>query len=234
MLGAIIGDIVGSVYEFNNYRAKDFTPFFHPQASYTDDTVCTVAVADALLSGRHPGQVLKDWGTRYWENGGWGGRFAIWLESDSLEPYNSFGNGAAMRVLPVALACYGRPPETAIFASRAQAHVTHHNVISDAACETLTFMVLDLLAGRDAGEVQRERADELVRQFPVFAYGKKRIENPSGYVVDTIQAVFQAFFGTASFEDCLLDVVNRGGDADTTGPRRRWRRSAGRLGIRQR
>ena len=127
------------------------------------------------------------------------------------------GNGAAMRTLPVALAYYGRPPETAISASRAQAHVTHHNTLSDAACETLIFMVHDLLAGRDPGEVQRERADELVRRHPVFSYGKKRVENPSGYVVDTMQAVFQSFYGTNSFEECLLDVVNRGGDADTTG-----------------
>lgn len=127
------------------------------------------------------------------------------------------GNGAAMRTLPVALACYGQPPEKAIFASRAQAHVTHHNEISDAACETLIFMVHDLMAGRAVSEVQHERADELVSRYPVFAYGKKRVENPSGYIVDTIQAVFQAFFSTASFEECLLDVVNRGGDADTTG-----------------
>ena len=103
MLGAIIGDIVGSVYEFNNYRAKDFTPFFHRRAFYTDDTVCTIAVADALIHERHPGKALKDWGQRYWENGGWGGRFAVWLGSSSLEPYGSYGNGAAMRVAPAGL-----------------------------------------------------------------------------------------------------------------------------------
>jgi ADP-ribosyl-[dinitrogen reductase] hydrolase len=61
MLGAIIGDIVGSVYEFNNYRAKDFSPFFHAQASRSDDTVFTVAVADALINARHPGEALKNW-----------------------------------------------------------------------------------------------------------------------------------------------------------------------------
>ena len=127
------------------------------------------------------------------------------------------GNGAAMRILPVALACYGQPPEQAIFASRAQAHVTHHNALSDAACETLLFMVQDFLDGREAGEVERERAATLVDQYPVFAYDKKRCDNPSGYVVDTMQAVLQACFDTGSFEDCLVDVVNRGGDADTTG-----------------
>lgn len=103
MLGAIIGDIVGSVYEFNNFRSKDFKPLFHRDAFFTDDTVCTVAVADALINGRHPAEALKDWGTKYWENGGWGRSFALWLGSDSLAPYNSFGNGAAMRVAPAGL-----------------------------------------------------------------------------------------------------------------------------------
>lgn len=98
MLGAIIGDIVGSIYEFNNYRAKDFQPLFHRRAYFTDDTVCTVAIADALVNDRHPALALKDWGQRYWENGGWGSSFALWLGSDSLDPYNSYGNGAAMRV----------------------------------------------------------------------------------------------------------------------------------------
>lgn len=127
------------------------------------------------------------------------------------------GNGAAMRVLPVALACYGQPEKTTIFASRAQAHVTHHNALSDAACETLILMVQDFLAGHDPIAVERQRAGQLVSDFPVFAYDKRRRENPSGFVVDTVQAVFQAFFATDTFEDCLIDVVNRGGDADTTG-----------------
>jgi len=126
------------------------------------------------------------------------------------------GNGAAMRVLPVALSCYGQPPEKTVFSCRQQAHVTHHNEVSDAACETLVFMVQDLLAGRGK-DAARCQADELVARLPVYAYRDKRRDNPSGYVVDTLQAVFQSFFATDSFEDCLIDVVNRGGDADTTG-----------------
>ena len=127
------------------------------------------------------------------------------------------GNGAAMRVLPVALACHGLSVEITVAACRAQAHVTHHNELSDAACETLALMVQDFLAGQDAFEIERNRAFKLVTDYPVFAYDKKRLENPSGYVVDTMQAVLQAFFATETFEDCLIDIVNRGGDADTTG-----------------
>ena len=62
MLGAIIGDIVGSVYEFNNYRAKDFQPFFHPEAFFTDDTVCTIAVAESFVTGKEPSASLREWG----------------------------------------------------------------------------------------------------------------------------------------------------------------------------
>ncbi|MDP2882289.1 MAG: ADP-ribosyl-[dinitrogen reductase] hydrolase [Azonexus sp.] len=136
-------------------------------------------------------------------------------EADASE--HDAGNGAAMRVLPVALACYGQPENSVKIANRAQAHVTHHNTLSDAACETLILMVQDFLAGRDPVDVERERAGQLVSEFPVFAYDKRQRENPSGFVVDTVQAVFQSFFATETFEDCLIDVVNRGGDADTTG-----------------
>ncbi len=127
------------------------------------------------------------------------------------------GNGAAMRALPIALACYGQPPENVISASRAQAHVTHHNALSDAACETLVLMIQDFMAGKDTGEVEASRVCALLASAPAFAYDRKRCDNPSGYVVETMQAVLQAFFATETFEDCLIEVVNRGGDADTTG-----------------
>ena len=76
MLGTLIGDIIGSVYEFKNLQRKDFAPLFHPQARFTDDTVCTVAVADALVRGADPQATLIDWCRRHAENGGWGKRFA--------------------------------------------------------------------------------------------------------------------------------------------------------------
>ena len=101
MLGTIIGDIVGSVYEFKNYRAKDFNPLFNTKARYTDDTVCTIAVADALANGVEPQKKLQEWCRRYSENGGWGQRFALWIFDDDPQPYGSWGNGAAMRISPV-------------------------------------------------------------------------------------------------------------------------------------
>lgn len=127
------------------------------------------------------------------------------------------GNGAAMRILPIALATLGQPEEVVRAACRIQAHVTHHSPLSDAATECLALMVQDLLQGASKNEILHSRVEALIDQHPQFEYRQRRRDNPTGYVVDTLQAVFQAFFATEAYRDCLVAVVNRGGDADTTG-----------------
>ena len=128
------------------------------------------------------------------------------------------GNGAAMRILPVALATLDQPEEAIRAACVAQAHVTHNNPLSDAACLTLTHMLHDALAGADKLALLHHHAHPLAALHPEFAFrGGRQVANPSGYVADTLRAVFQALFDTDDFESCLVDVVNRGGDADTTG-----------------
>jgi ADP-ribosyl-[dinitrogen reductase] hydrolase len=237
-VGLAIGDALGATVEFmtpGEIRAQykvheDITGggWLRLKAGQvTDDTTMALALGEAILKtgrvdARAAAEAFDAWmrakpvdiGNTVRRN------LVTWRTSGDPEAppsQHDAGNGAAMRVLPVALACYGQPPENTILASRAQAHVTHHNALSDAACETLIFMVQDFLAGRDPIEVERERAGQLVEKFPVFAWDRKRSENPSGYIVDTMQAVFQSLFATECFEDCLIDVVNRGGDADTTG-----------------
>lgn len=102
MIGAIIGDIVGSRWEFNPTNDYNFE-WLSDQNGFTDDTICTLAVADALLHGRDFGESIHDWCNRYpHPMGGYGGRFAQWVHSENPLPYNSFGNGSAMRVSPVA------------------------------------------------------------------------------------------------------------------------------------
>ncbi|MEW6512517.1 MAG: ADP-ribosyl-[dinitrogen reductase] hydrolase [Pseudomonadota bacterium] len=127
------------------------------------------------------------------------------------------GNGAVMRVLPVALATLGQDDDAVRAAVRAQAHTTHHNVASDAACDCLVFMVQDALRGANLRDLYRQRIRTFVTAHPEFAFRPRRRENPSGWVVETLQAVLQALLDNGSFEACLIDVVNRGGDADTTG-----------------
>jgi ADP-ribosylglycohydrolase len=107
MLGAIAGDIIGSVYEgkkrWLEARNAGFQPLFSPRARFTDDTVLTVAVADALLHGGDLALLLKDYFARY-PGAGFGGEFKGWAASEETEPYGSWGNGSAMRVSPVAWA----------------------------------------------------------------------------------------------------------------------------------
>ena len=100
MLGTIIGDIVGSRFEFDNIYKTDFE-LFTSECAFTDDSICTVAVADAIIRDEEFGKVLHEWCRRYpYPKGGYGGSFARWVYSNSPQPYGSFGNGSAMRVSP--------------------------------------------------------------------------------------------------------------------------------------
>lgn len=237
-VGLAIGDALGATVEFMTPREIRAQYRMHTEITgggwlrlkagqVTDDTTMALALGESILQR---GAVDAQAAAR---------AFDAWMRGKPVDIGNTVrrnlitfrssgnpeapasehdaGNGAAMRVLPVALACHGQPADSVVAASRAQAHVTHHNALSDAACETLIFMVQDFLAGKDALSVEAERVAPLVERFPVFAWDNKPRENPSGYVVETLQAVFQSFFATETFEDCLIDVVNRGGDADTTG-----------------
>ena len=103
MLGAIVGDIVGSVYEWNNIKTKDFL-LFREDCFFTDDTVMTCAVAEAIMNGGQKDDfidAMKKYGRMY-PDAGYGARFGNWVDGDDREPYNSFGNGSAMRVSPCA------------------------------------------------------------------------------------------------------------------------------------
>ena len=215
MLGAIIGDIVGSVYEFNNYRAKNFTPFFHRRAFYTDDTVCTIAIADALINERHPGVALKDWGQRYWENGGWGGRFAVWLGSASLEPYGSYGNGAAMRVAPAGL--LAALTEEAVELSDRVTGVTHnHPEGMKGGAATACAIVL----------ARQRQSPMTIREFIAseFGYDMERTVDDirPGYVFNetcqrTVPEALICALEATSFEDAIRNAISIGGDSDTVG-----------------
>lgn len=126
------------------------------------------------------------------------------------------GNGACMRSLPIALCMLGAPPEAVAQANRIQSHVTHHSRLGDAGTLAVVEMVQAALLGGGMGHL-RARAEALVAAEPAYRFDRRRMENPGGYLVETLRAVFQALFATASFETALVDVVNRGGDADTTG-----------------
>ena len=126
------------------------------------------------------------------------------------------GNGACMRSLPVAVATLGADAWAVAEASRAQSHVTHHSPLADAGTITVVRMVQAALLGGTKCHL-KELVDALVSEEPQYRYDRRRMENPGGYIVETLRAVFQSLFATDCFESALVDVVNRGGDADTTG-----------------
>ena len=198
MLGAIIGDIVGSVYEFNNYRAKDFTPFFHPKAFFTDDTVCTIAVADALVNGKDPATTLREWGRRYWDNGGWGQRFALWIATDGMGPYNSLGNGAAMRVSAAGL--LATSIEEAIALSDRVTEVTHnHPEGMRGGAEEIRQAIVQ--------RFQYDLTPSVDEIRPTYRYNERS--------QDTVPQALTCALEANDYEDAIRNAISIGGDSDT-------------------
>ncbi|MGL4407991.1 MAG: ADP-ribosyl-[dinitrogen reductase] hydrolase [Zoogloea sp.] len=238
-LGMAIGDALGATVEFLTPREIRAQYGIHREivgggwlklkaGQITDDTTMALALGEALI--RQGGEIdghscacaFDDWmrgkpvdiGNTVRRN------LVLYRRSnDPIAPYSEHdaGNGAAMRVLPVALAYHADDESSLRTAARVQAHVTHNNSVSDAACEFLVLALRDCLYGTTLRDLYRQRIQTFTATNPIYQWRGRRLENPGGYVVDTLRAVMQSLMETGSFEDCLLDMVNRGGDADTTG-----------------
>ena len=238
-LGLALGDALGATVEFMTPREIRSQYGVHCEirgggwlrlrpGTVTDDTTMSLALGEAILAndGRvEPlacAQAFDQWMRRKPVDIGNTVRRNLVAFRRSGEPVappseHDAGNGAAMRVLPVALATLGQDENAVRGAVRAQSHVTHNNPDSDAAAEFLALAVQEGIGGGGLRGVYRRCVRPFVDRHAIFAYRTRRRENPSGWVVETLQAVLQALLDTGSFEECLIDVVNRGGDADTTG-----------------
>ncbi len=238
-LGLAIGDALGATVEFMTPREIAAQYKVHRDligggwlrlkpGQVTDDTTMALALGESILTAgrveaRAAAEAFDAWmRARPVDIGSTVRRGLLQFRKTGVptvpESDQDAGNGAAMRVLPVALATLGEDEETVRAACRIQAHITHHNPLSAAATETLARTVQDGVRGAHTLALLHNRAHPLAREFSAFQFrAVMQRQNPSGYIVETVQAVFQAFFDTDSFEDCLIDVVNRGGDADTTG-----------------
>lgn len=213
MLGAITGDIVGSAYEFKNYRSKDFSPLFHPDARFTDDTVCTVAIADALLQGTDSAEVLHSWCKRYAENGGWGQRFALWITDENPQPFGSWGNGAAMRISSVGF--LANTEDQVIECADAATMITHNHpeaIVSARAVALAIFWAKSCIASTEIAKRLIKRYGYNLNQTPdEIRPTYKRTERASGSVPQAIVCALQSI----SFEDSIRNAVSIGGDSDT-------------------
>lgn len=213
MLGAIIGDIVGSVYEFKNYRSTDFFPFFHPECFFTDDTVCTIAVADALLHDGDPAIKLKNWGRRYWENGGWGGRFAQWLASPSMGPYNSYGNGAAMRVSPAGLLADSL--NTAINLANRVTAVTHNHPEGMKGAASTAIAIYLARQQVSASEIRQRIAATFAYDLSATVDEIRPHYRFNESCQETVPQALICALSADSYENAIRNAISIGGDSDT-------------------
>lgn len=215
MVGAIVGDVVGSRFEFDNYNSKDFD-LFTEDSFFTDDTVLTIAVADAIReSGKVPfeklvAQKLHWWGNQY-NARSYGVRFLEWLGSENPQPYNSWGNGSAMRVS--ACADFAESLESALLYAKQSAQCTHNHPegIKGVTC------VADLIYRAKCGESKQQILKQAKRYYDIPKSYKKTLEE--NYFTDeckvTVPQAIACFLWSDSFEDTIRTAVSIGGDSDT-------------------
>jgi ADP-ribosylglycohydrolase len=211
MLGAIIGDVIGSVHEWAGTKTKEF-PLLVPQSNFTDDSVLTTAVAEWILTGQNLVDVLHTYTDDYPDRG-YGGMFHQWASAHRREPYNSFGNGAAMRVSPVGFA-FETMDEVLVWAKRS-AEVTHNHPEGIRGAQATAAAIY--LARRVQDKDQIKRTIESQFEYDLSA----RLEQiRPAYRFDetcqgTVPQALAAFFESTSYEDAIRNAISLGGDADT-------------------
>lgn len=211
MRGVIIGDIAGSAYEFNGVKTKDIE-LFPEGAEFTDDTVLTIAMADAILHDKSYRKSILYWGRKY-PNESYGSRFREFLSSDNPKPYNSFGNGSAMRVSPVGWAF--DTEEEVLKQAKMSAEVSHNHPEGIKGAQAVA---LAIFMGRE-GASRSELRERISRDFD---YDLRRVldEIRPTYTFDetcqrTVPEAIISFLESTDFEDAIRNAISLGGDADT-------------------
>ena len=220
MLGAIIGDIVGSRFEFHNTKNYDFE-LFHKDCSFTDDTICTVAIADTILSGgieylpqeRNYRLDLQYWCKKYpIPMGAYGANFSNWIHSSSPEPYGSYGNGAAMRVSPIGWAFANE--DIVLRQAMMSAKVSHDHVEGMLGAAAVAVVINNLRFSKEK---------ELLNLTACKFYGAEweSLIPRKGVWNETCQGcvplAFKIVMQSDNFEDAIRRAVCYGGDSDTVG-----------------
>ena len=220
MLAAIIGDTVGSTYEWHNIKTTEF-PLFSPNSTFTDDSVMTIAVAHALTNAAHAGHepshselahLMQSYGRMY-PDAGYGGRFYKWLRSPYPKPYNSYGNGSAMRVSPVAWV--SDDMETVQRLARKTAEVTHNHPEGIKGAQAIAGCILLARQGASNDDIRA-----WVEQEHGYYLGFTLDEIRPLYSFDvscqgSVPQAIVAFLESTDFESAIRLAVSIGGDTDT-------------------
>ncbi len=211
IIGAIAGDVIGSFYERNNIKTTEFN-LFGPIADFTDDTVLTMAVADCLLHQKDFSKTIWEYGRKY-PGRGFGGRFKNWLKTENPEPYNSFGNGSAMRVSPVGFAF--DTLEEVMESAKQSAEVTHNHPEGIKGAQALAVAILLARKGNSKEEVR--------------GFITKNFEYDLDFTLDAIRPTYKfdvtcqgsvpqaivAFLESTDYENAVRLAISIGGDSDT-------------------
>ena len=229
MIGSIIGDIVGSIYEFSNIRTKDFE-FFGPYVEYTDDSILTFATAEALLAGRL--SQVSDYYAKYAEAypspmGEYGNSFKVWAiqkaKTGFAPAYNSCGNGSAMRVGPVGWAYDTK--DDIMNAAKVSAEGTHNHPEGIKGAQATAMCIFLARKGASKEEILQCMEKDFGYRFPLtIAELQKRYswngvdgEGNGGICQDSVPQAIQCALQAADFEDAVRNAISIGGDSDTIG-----------------
>jgi ADP-ribosylglycohydrolase len=220
MLGSIIGDIVGSIYEFNNIKTKEF-PLFSPKAEFTDDSILTLATADWLLHGGESGEYYQRYAVRYpHPMGAYGTSFQRWvMQSRQLgapaPAYQSCGNGSAMRVGPVGWA-FQSEEKVREFASLS-AECTHNHPEGIKGAQATALCILMARQKADKEDIRRAIEEEFGYDLHTTCDRIRPTYGWEGTCQKSVPQALVAFLDGTSFEDCLRNAISLGGDSDTIG-----------------
>lgn len=218
MLGAIIGDIVGSRFEWNNIKTKEFE-FFTDECFFTDDSIMTLAVAKALTDSNKDAEKLRSIITKTlqqvgqpYPNCGYGGMFSSWMYSDNPKPYSSYGNGAAMRVSPCAYAADSL--EEALELAQIVTEITHNHPEGIKGAKATTAAIYLVLNKKTIPEIREHINDNY---YPMdFTLDSIR-DSYKFYETchETVPQAITAFLESTSYEDAIRNAISIGGDSDT-------------------
>lgn len=211
MLGAIAGDVIGSVYESRGLKRMDF-PLFKPSSCFIDDTVLTIAIADAILNQKDYGTTLQSFGRAY-PDAGYGGSFIDWIAAADIKPYNSWGNGSAMRVSPIG--CAFSSVDAVLLEAQKSAEVSHNHPEGIKGAQAIALAVFLARTGESKETIRQEITDR-------FGYDLDRTINEIRpyYRFDvscqgSVPEAILAFLESAHYEDAIRKAISLGGDSDT-------------------
>ena len=228
MLGAIIGDIVGSIYEFDNIKTKDFNLFTN-EMFFTDDTVMTIAIADAIMNGAKPENFIlsmKKWGGDYIDKS-YGHSFRRWLKSENSEPYNSWGNGSAMRVSPCGwVAKLNIPFEEGLKLTedlaKKSAEVTHNHPEGIKGAQATASSIFFMRHGKSKNAIEeyKNKLKDYIQNKYKYDLNFTLNEIRPSYAFNescqkTVHQAIVSFLESENFEDAIRNAISIGGDSDT-------------------